>query len=258
MNKTKQLARLFEEWKKEQSNESEKSCLETMIRPEERGCITKECFCEDGIIDERQFNKQNIKVLFISNEANDAAYNNGELTSRIKSFNHFYETGKDDFGVQMMERICCLYQVISDNYQTPINIVARDFAFMNLNKRGGAERVNDNHIEKYCVCYNGKIQDEISIIDPNLIVWLGCNTFYLAGKNTDSKKENGVLYFNLNGKKVPVIRMWHPCYYQAKKKYEEKTPFDFGNAITNRHAGKLKGELTEIVMELVKKQQSKR
>ena len=38
----------------------------------------------------------------------------------------------------------------------------------------------------------------------------------------------------------------------------KETPFDFGNSITNRHAGKLKGELTDQVMNLIKAEQSKR
>ena len=58
MTKTEQLNLLFEDWDKARKCYNEDNNHDLFK------------FCLDGIIDEKEFNKQKIKVLFISNEAN--------------------------------------------------------------------------------------------------------------------------------------------------------------------------------------------
>lgn len=68
VSKTEQLEQLFIEWEYAQENEP------NFLWEQTRGGknITKSHFRRDGIIDESVFSKEKRKVLFISNEANDA------------------------------------------------------------------------------------------------------------------------------------------------------------------------------------------
>lgn len=241
MNKNLELKKLFEEWKKEQNREPLSSVNKTKVEGEN---ITKNHFCEDGIINEKIFEKEKIKVLFISNEANDYDYTNSNNinSSRIKSFEDYYKTGIDDWGGKMRKRICALYKVIINNYHIEERDVAKNFAFMNLNKRGGKNTIGDGkHLEEYCKRYYKFIIKEIEIINPDIIVWLGAKTYdmNLHINYFGAKKEKDKIYLYLENKKVPILRVWHTSYWRANNKpmkcFKDKT--------IGKQATKMKEEL---------------
>ena len=68
---------LFEMWMKEQKNESD---VDWEITKGQTKNIEKGTFCIDGIINTDRFQKQNKKVLFITNEANADGYTGNEQT----------------------------------------------------------------------------------------------------------------------------------------------------------------------------------
>lgn len=252
MNKTEQLNELFQEWKQKVKISENK--------------YNKDVFIKDGIIDLDTFENQRKKVLFISNEANieghqetndakaegcqksDVDYDNRvEFQEyKTKKIDSYYNsrTKKEEMSKgRMRERVCCLYQVIINDFSnknTPYEL-AGDFAFMNLNKTGGKAHIDDRII-KFCCEFNEQIKKEIDIINPDLIVWLGCNT--LDNKNSrnclEVKKDRNGRYFYKDN--VPVIRMWHTSYHQSKCQPLGK----FDNKIVDKLAYKLSTELKNI------------
>lgn len=62
------------------------------------------------------------------------------------------------------------------------------------------------------------IKKEIQIINPDVVVWLGTKTYdidlhikYLGAKQIRDK-----IYFLIDDKQIPILRMWHTSYYQGK------------------------------------------
>lgn len=142
---------------------------------------------------------------------------------------------------KMRERACCLYQVVvSDfsNKKTPYK-VAKNFAFINLNKTGGGSNIDDR-IFMFCDEFNDELKNEIDIIGPDIIVWLGCNTFdnTKIRRNLCIIEKKGKFYYN----NIPVIRMWHTSYYRSN--YERLCKFD--NIIIDKLSKKLHDELNAI------------
>lgn len=239
-DKTEQLNKLFKQWKQEQQNEDVNLVNRTKIKSNN---ITKDNFCKDGIIDENIFEKENIKVLFIANEANDDNYmaTDNKYSSRVESFKEYHEKGKDVWKGKLRERTCALYKVITNNYCVSESEIACNFAFMNLNKRGGRNR-SGKHIEEYFKYYIKYIKKEIEIINPDIIVWLGTTTYdmnlhinYLGATKVDDK-----VYLNINNKQIPILRMCHTSRAQfLPKSIQPDSNF------SNIHLGKLSTKMKE-------------
>lgn len=240
--KKQELDELFIEWQQKQENESNESFEETKGNTTN---ITKGHFCKDGIICEEKFEKEETKILFISNESNDDS--NNKETSRVESFCEYYEKGKDNWTGKMRERICALYKVIVEDYTIEEYKVAQNFAFMNLNKRSGVNSIKDkneseNHIEKYVELYSDEIKKEIEIINPDIIVWLGYNTYDmdLHIKYLGAYKKDDRIYMTVNSKEIPILRMCHTSRGQYLTcEYDE----NFSNKILGKLATVMRDEL---------------
>lgn len=218
-SKSEQLEKLFVEWEYAQENEPDFSWGLT------RGGknITKSHFRRDGIIDEVVFSKEKRKILFISNEANDDGYSAkfNPKPNSIVDYQKYYETGCDDYKGKMRERISAIYKIAAGIgiEEMSNSDAAIHYAFMDLNKRGGGPDSKDGlHIQAYCDYYKEFIKKEIEIINPDIVIWLGTKTYdadlhikYLGAKKIENK-----VYFFINGKKIPILRMWHTAYYQGK------------------------------------------
>ena len=204
--------------------------------------ITDRPFIKDGIINPEKFSKQKIKVLFISNESN---IDGGKFDSNVtydtrKCFNAYLKDSYDSWPGKLRERVSSLYQVVIQDYSMEPYKYVDCFSFMNLNKTGGGKKI-DERLTDFCQKYSDRIKTEISLIAPDLIIWLGCNTF----DNTKIRKEyvgivsnKGLYKFN----DIPVIRMWHTSYYQCRGKRLGV----FENRTIDKIAYKLRKELETI------------
>lgn len=229
MTKTEQLDELFEKWQKKQKEESDESLIKTMI---ESPIITKEFFCKDGIICEEQFDKETVKVLFIASEPNidneegrsiiESGGTVEAVTSQSESFEKYHKTGIEDFGGGLKRNICKHYMwmfSLTENEEKR-HIVANRFAFLNLNKRGGGKEADNMKIASYCKAYKDEIIEEIRIINPDVIVWLGTGTFDEVFYNkifdfVDKETHEGEkkYYLSVGTRNIPVLREYHPSYH---------------------------------------------
>lgn len=120
----------------------------------------------------------------------------------------------------MRERTSAIYKVVAGieiNEMSDSN-AAIHYAVMDLNKRGGGAAAKVERIQEYCKYYKEFIKKEIEIINPDVIVWLGTNTYdkklhikYLGAKQIADK-----IYFLINNKQIPILRMWHTAYFEGK------------------------------------------
>ena len=224
-----QLESLFDKWKQE-------------IYADE--LLKGRPFIKDGIIDDITYSEQSVKVLFISNESNIDGYFDLNADYDVRTdFQNYANNGHDYWQGKLRERVSCLYQVIAKDYSRPSYKNAKSFAFINLNKTGGGNQI-DNRIYYFCKQYGEYIRKEIKIIEPDLIVWLGCNTFdnnYIREKCIGIKKSGEVYSFE----GIPVIRMCHTSYSRIRG--ERLNVFD--NVIVDRMAYRLNREIQILKMD---------
>ena len=182
--------------------------------------IKKDFYQRDGIIDLNEYKKVKFKVLFVSNEANIAKYvdelkdDDGCVKTDCRiDYRTYFETGIDDWKGKMRERITALYMFLTKQHGS-IHLFANKFAYMDLNKRGGTSLSKDcSHIKNYCLHFKNRIIEEIECINPDIIIWVGVNSFdcgipELLGAIIDGGKK----YIKIKNKKVPILRMWHTSF----------------------------------------------
>lgn len=246
MGKIEELNRLFIEWENAQSVESEESLSLTINGKN----IRKDFFEIDGIIDEDAFEKEEIKVLFVSAEANCDEYGAAKGVSKTdykKDYIEYYKTGYDSWRGKMRERICALYGFITNQKDKELHLLANKFAVLDLNKRGGRSQIDNGlHIVEYTKVYKHFIRKEIKIIDPDLIVWIGNNIYNLGIPELLGSISRGMnKYLLVNGKEIPILRMWQTSYYQAKI---EPLP-EYKNRIIGKLCAKAKMEMERFHIE---------
>lgn len=85
------------------------------------------------------------------------------------------------------------------------------------------------------------IKREIELIDPDIIVWLGANTFDMDihTKYLGAVKKKEKVFMVLHGEQVPIIRMWHTS--ATRINYRKSDKFD--NKIIAKLAAKLADEM---------------
>ena len=190
MNKTESLKELFDEWRQGYLNDNLYS-VHKLFCPN----ISQKVFVEDGIISEEDYNPCEIKVLYLLNEANIDKYikdesffsqitdylnyikanNNISATSDIKS--HLIDDWKPSY---LRTKITEMQRVICGN-QLSLSDSAKTFAIMNINKSGGDKTISSSYLNDYLIPYSKEykqyIHREINIINPDLIVWCGKNTY---------------------------------------------------------------------------------
>ena len=219
-SKSDQLEQLFLEWENAQKNEPD-----TIWKLTNGGNtnITKEHFRRDGIINEATYEKERVKVLFISAEANDNEYSalTNSRPNSVDDYREYHFTGNETWKGRMRERLAELYKVISgverDAMSNPE--AAMHFAIMDINKRGGGPEIKGGkHLKAYCKYYAGFIRREIEIIDPDIVAIVGTTLYDLGFHKSflGAFSSNDNCYFDLNGKKVPILSLWQTSYYQGK------------------------------------------
>lgn len=219
-SKLEQLEQLFLEWENAQKNEPN-----TIWELTNGGNsnITKEHFRRDGIIDEATYEKEKVKVLFISAEANDNEYSalTNSRPNSVDDYREYHSTGNETWKGRMRERLAELYKVISGTERGGMSNpeAVMHFAIMDINKRGGGSEIKDGkHLKAYCKHYAKFIRREIEIIDPDIVAIVGTNLYDMGLHKSflGAFSSNGNCYFDLNGKKVPILSLWQTSYYQGK------------------------------------------
>ena len=243
-SKSEQLEKLFQEWETAQKNEPDDVWKNTNGGNVN---ITKGHFRRDGIIDEATFEKEPMKVLFISAEANDNEYSALTNTSpnTIDDYRDYHFSGNETWKGRMRERLAELYKVISGTERGAMSNpeAVMHFAVMDINKRGGGAQIGKGtHIEAYCRYYQRFIRREIEIISPDVVAIIGLNIYdmRLHSKYLGALEENGRAYFDINKKMVPILRLWQTSFRYAKN---EPLPGYEDNLLVGKHAAKCMEEM---------------
>lgn len=144
-------------------------------------------FISDGYIEEKAYRNSNTKILFVLKESH---YFTTKGISRLEDFKvdsqvGFYhdflckdeairQFGRFDNRPKQKEKIArmaeyILHQKITSNYKTLRNAL-QCVAFMNINKMGGGDTTNPKELLKYYKANEIFIKQEISILNPDIIV----------------------------------------------------------------------------------------
>ena len=192
MKKKEELNNLFLKWKEEQRKEKD-----TITIPFNK--VDKASFTYDGFV----FEEKDNTVLYILKESNLI---NGTKANDEFWFKEIYKEQNNrniiTRRIEKMQEYICL--------NIP-NISNRDISYMNINKRGGFTKSDEDAMYNYYERYKEKyIWEEIKIINPIIIIY--CAKY---------KKIYEDLVKNINVK--CIINMDHPSnYYISDKKYMEK------------------------------------
>ena len=243
-SKTDQLEILFREWETAQRNEPDDVWKVTNGG---NANITKGHFRRDGIIDEPTYNKEQVKVLFISAEANDNEYSalTDSTPNSVNDYREYHVSGHETWKGRMRERLAELYKVISGTERCSMSNpeAVMHFAVMDINKRGGGAQIGKgHHIEAYCRYYQRFIRREIEIISPDIVAIIGLNIYdmQLHSKYLGALNEGGRAYYDINKKMVPILRLWQTSYRYAQN---EPLPGYEDDLLVGRHAAKCREEM---------------
>ena len=198
-NRSAELEKLFDEWRKRHISEDYSNDK-----------ISKNNFIPDGIIDEASYMQSPKKILFIAKEA--ACLDQTEKTAE----ENFETAQKDGFwcrrvvlgeegGTRFSSGLALLANaILNENFETPEKDISalRYVAFMNINKRGGFTEC-ETDLDAYVEKYKDLIDREIKIISPDIIVCCGSGVRDCLS-NVDSCKS------------VPVLEVYHPSYWLVK------------------------------------------
>ena len=238
IEKIEELEDLFKIWQKAHICEDENSCNDTLPNGEEiidkikTGkylTIARDSFVKDGFISKDGNNNFN-GILFILKEANVLNYGAGRENAyecepyrdeQFDFYRKYIENKKIDNRSNQKEkmgRIAYYLENIKDNKKDKdIEIIKENnnykdsldrAAFMNLNKRGGANKTNDGCLYSYIRKYKKFIEKQIELIDPKIIICIGTYRYlYSIGIINEHNEKK---YFD----------MWHTAYPMPRKKDE--------------------------------------
>ena len=199
------LKKLFDFWR--QAHTLEENFEKTTVPT-----IEQNSFVADGYVSEDDYQKAPIKVLFVLREANIATHrkkDDAELRTHQNFYGDFIKNIKNDNPPkqkQKMARMAYYLQhpeLSEEERKTPdedgIKTAIASCAYMNLNKRGGGNKINWTIFDNYYRKYLTFIEREINIIAPDTIVLIGRNDYKLFD---DSIK---VWHTSYRMKKVPRV-----------------------------------------------------
>lgn len=235
LNSVKKLEDLFNRWKEEQLKDKETTC-----NSKNGYVVATNSFYKDGIVNLKEYQNSEKKVLFITNEVSiDCKQDNDEKNPGLKgkcedghlvgnnegntvcSFAKYINGEEQEtWSGKMRIKFGEMYRIITEkNYKIESSFdedanreALKKIAFMNLNKRGGFGNIQGENFLKYIETYKDYIRREIEIINPDVIVWCACNTYkkkYMDAifDNKDVWKKKKLIP---DKNKVPILRMWHP------------------------------------------------
>lgn len=179
------MENLMQDWMEKQEKDS--------------NCIAS--FILDGIINYNEYEKTQEKILFLAKEGNTG----NKMVAPNRNYFWLKSVADGISGKTLFSnRIALLanawyakdYERVSKNHE-----VLHKIAFMNLNKCGGGRSCDVNYLEEYTKNYADEIEEEISIIQPNIIVCCGYDVYRLLQK-----------YIRISND-IKVIQISHPSYF---------------------------------------------
>ncbi len=193
MTATEKINALFHRWQEE--------------FPEYQGKFNK-----DGINNEEVFNNQKLKLLFLAKEPNDPEQGGGD----------FRDWWAEEVKYSFSHRICEWAFGLLNGFP-PVETLSYDnkervqimsaIAFMNLKKSGGSANADHDVIREVVTRESHLILEEISIIDPHIIVGGLGNTEFWSLLFPDIQFANSG--FDINVAKYGsyrIIDYYHPSY----------------------------------------------
>lgn len=204
----KEIAELFEKWKKEQTIETDEEYNTYKFEK-----VSKTSFLPDGIIDAEKYFSASKKVLFIAKEANWGGNNTeNEVNGTNSDFwlqsvvnNTGAYAGKEtnfSKGLAMLYNAYTTNSFVSPNYS---HNGLKNCAFINLNKRGGYSFCSYPTLVGYVQKYGKYIVEQIDLINPDIIICCGIALVDIV-KNYAKP--------NCSAK---IIGVYHPSYYGISK-----------------------------------------
>jgi len=218
LNECKSLDELFSLWKSVHRNEQDyEKCTVTGME--------KDSFIADGYICEENYLKSKCKILFILKESNLVNYKNEDDPSQRQQiwFYRNYVLGHTSVlnRPKQQEKIGRMASYILNGNKTPtlseIQESLGQCCFMNLNKRGGNNFTDNVKFSNYVEKYRSFILKQISVLDPDYIVFLG--NCYGRDMIKQFAFENEINY----------IAMWHTAYRMSRVKRNANPIYSFGD-----------------------------
>jgi len=172
----------------------------------------KGIFKKDGIINETEYNKTKIKILFIAKEANDKeVQKSGDFRQWMNDkFKYLYSIRLGEWAFGIINDFPDFASISKDDRKKAL----RSAAFMNLKKSGGGSIVCYKNIEDCLRNESALIRKEIKIINPEIIV--GCfsckswRKYFLPEIICKEKPIDGISIGKWENARV--IDFFHPSY----------------------------------------------
>ena len=161
------------------------------------GYIPKDSFFIDGIICEEEYKNAGNKVLYIAKECNAWEYDKQNVVNKENRLNmsEFFARKElkkgDKTKNRFLKGMAMLHNaIINNDYSTPNKNISSlsSAAMINLNKRGGYSWCIWNTLEKYVEEYQEYLRNQISAINPDVIVCCGESVKYLVDKYSLAEK----------------------------------------------------------------------
>lgn len=157
---------------------------------------------EDGIIDEEEYKRQTLRVLYVLKESYESEDENGHIRKSIladdgwigKYLNN--NLGKNSDG-KMLTKLTKMQYMIEhpDEDLDKIKVmkidknILRHIAFININKHGNGKRKCNTDLKQIIDQDCELLQEQIKIINPNVVIF-GCNKllhYFMQKTNFDKK-----------------------------------------------------------------------
>ncbi len=195
-NRTKELNDLFTEWKSKY--------------------FLNEVFYKDGIINEEEYSKAKIKILFVAKEPNGKNHDNykepysdftDEWNNQIPKYRFAKRIADWSYGI--------LNKFDRYNDEAIQNYYLKKIAFMNIKKSRGTSTTKENEFSNF-INEKGEeylclIKKQIEIIEPQVVI-LGLSWKWLIDvcfPNLKWKKENEAFPFAIN-ENIFYVDCYHP------------------------------------------------
>lgn len=223
LNSINSIEELFELWEMAHETEDEESCYNTICDGEigkngKKLYIPKNSFIADGYISEHG-NKEFNGILFVLKEANvlkwgistssEHGYVENNLNPQYDFYRKYISDGINLNQSKQQEKMGRMAYYLTykkmpkedDKFKQAL----LNSAFINLNKRGGANQ--SKKIENYVDKYQNFIRKQINIIKPKIIICLGTYSYLNRINITEDYK---------------CYNIWHTAYQMSRKERNRK------------------------------------